>query len=103
MPRDEAPHEFFFLRIFGCFKIDHLKIAPLGEISFLVDDVGDASAHSRREIASRPAENGHAAACHVLAAVIANAFDNSDSSAVTDSKTLSCDAADESLTRSRSI
>src|SRR6478609_5093106 len=88
MTRDEAAYVFFFRQILEGFEVDHLKIAALGEISFFIDDVGDAAAHSRREITSRPAENNHPAAGHVLAAVIANAFDDRDGSAVADGETL---------------
>src|SRR6476620_227860 len=101
MTGDEATHVFFFLNVLNCLEVHHLQIAPLGEISLIVDDVCDAAAHSRCEIASGPAEDGYPAPCHVFAAVIADTFDDGDRAAVADGETLTCDSADESLTGGR--
>src|SRR6185295_5171695 len=46
------------------------------------EDVGDAAGHARRKIPSGPAEDDDAAAGHVLAAMIADAFDDGQRAAV---------------------
>src|SRR5207248_1941328 len=60
-------------------------------------DIGDAAAHARREIAPGLAQHHHAAAGHVLAAVIAHAFDHRLHAGITDAEALADHAAQENL------
>jgi hypothetical protein len=46
------------------------------EVAGLVEHVGDAAGHAGREVAARGAEDDHAAAGHVLAAVVAHGLDD---------------------------
>ena len=103
MPGDEIADELLLLRIFESFEIDHLKIASLREIAFLVDDVRKTTAHTRCEVPARPAQHNDAASGHVFATMIAHAFDHRNRAAVTDRKALARDAADQRFTRSCAI
>ena len=75
------------------FQVDHFQIAALREIALLVENVGDTAAHTGRKVASGAAKNDHPPARHVLAPVIADTFDNSDRSAVSNREPLAGDAA----------
>ena len=55
---------------------DELRVAAPGEEPVLVEDVRDAAAHAGGEVAARRPDHDHAAAGHVLAAVVADAFDD---------------------------
>src|SRR5262249_31363975 len=95
---NQIADELLFQRTFPGFQVDHLKIASLREVAFFVDDVGDTSAHSGCKVSSCPAENNHAAAGHILASVIADAFDDRNCATVSNGETLARNAADECLT-----
>src|SRR5213075_1567771 len=82
VPGDEIPDVLLFLRIFVRLEIDDLKIPTLRKIAVFVDDVCEASAHPRSKIASCAAKNDDPAAGHVFAAVIADAFNDGNRTAV---------------------
>ena len=103
MPRDEIPDEVFFMRIFECFQIDHLKIAALRKVSFFVDDVCNTAAHPGGKISSRAAEDHDPTSGHVLAAVIAHAFNHSDRAAISHREPLAGDTSDKRFTGRRAI
>src|SRR5207302_1097859 len=82
---------------------DHLLVATLTEATGNVEHVRDPPAHPRREIASGLAKHDDAAAGHVLAAVIADAFHDGDRAAVPDSEALARHAADERVAARRAV
>src|SRR5207302_10925502 len=70
------------------FQLDHAHVAARLELPVLVQDEGDPAGHPGREVPSGPAEDHDHPAGHVLAAVIAGAFDDSPRAAVADGKAL---------------
>ena len=85
------------------FQVDHLAVAAARELAVGVEHVGDAAAHAGREVAPGPAEHDDAAAGHVLAAVIADAFDDHRGAAVAHAEPLAGHAADERLAAGRAV
>src|SRR4051812_45701421 len=57
-------------------EVDDLLVAAARELVVGVEHEGDAAAHARGEVAARRPEHDHAAAGHVLAAVVADALDD---------------------------
>src|SRR5262245_2388848 len=100
---DERPDLHLLGFIAERFKVDHFEIAALREVSCLVDDVSDSTAHTGREIAARSSEDDNTATRHVFASVVARAFHNGRSSAVTNCETLTGHSADERFTAGRSV
>src|SRR5205085_12685052 len=68
-----------------------------------VEDVRDAAAHAGREVASGGTEHDYATAGHVLAAVVADALDDSGRAGVADGEPLAREAADERPARRRPV
>ena len=68
-----------------------------------VEHVGDAAAHAGGEVAAGPAEHDDASAGHVLAAVIADAFDDGERAAVADGEAFAGDAAEVRLAAGRAV
>ena len=75
--------------------ISELRLAS--NASSRVVDVGDTAGHARREVAAGAAENHDLAAGHVLAAVIADAFDHRVGAGVAHGEPLTDHAAQECL------
>ena len=69
--------------------------AARGEVALVVEDVGDAAAHAGGEVAAGLAENDDEAVGHVLAAVIADAFDHRGRAGVADGEALAGHAVEE--------
>src|SRR5579871_6168365 len=77
MTRDEIFERLEIADIMQRLEVDRFEIAALlGEVSVLVEYVGQASAHAGSEVAAASAEHNHEAVGHVFAAVIADAFDD---------------------------
>src|SRR6185503_11613939 len=76
-------------------EIDRAGVALRGEVLLRIPDIRDAARHARREVAARRAENHRAAARHVLAAVIADAFDDGLGAAIAHAESLGRAAAEE--------
>ena len=57
-------------------ELDEVEVAARRERAVGVEDVGDAAAHPRGEVAAGRAEHDDASAGHVLAAVVADALDD---------------------------
>ena len=93
----EPVHQLRLLGIFQLVQADHLLVAALGEGAPLVEHVGDAARHAGGEVAAAAADDHHAPAGHVLAAVIADPFDDRVGAAVADGEALAGDAAEEGL------
>ena len=68
-----------------------------------VEHVGDAAAHAGGEVAPGPAEHDDPAAGHVLAAVIADAFDHRARAAVAHGEPLAGQAAQIGLAARRAV
>ena len=103
MAGDQPSNECFLFGVFQFFQIDHLKVAPLGEIALFIEDVGNAAAHARRKIPSCTAKDNDAAARHVFATVIADTFDDGMRTAVPNAESLTGNPADECLAGRGSI
>src|SRR3989304_1074176 len=74
---------------------DPLRVAARREVAVAVVDVGDAAAHAGAEVPARRTDDDHAAAGHVLAAVVAAALDDGDGAAVSHREALTRHAARE--------
>ena len=81
----------------------HRGVAALGEVAVLVVDVGDAAAHAGREVAAGLAEHDHRAAGHVLAAMVAGAFDHRRRARQAHREALARHAAEEGLAAGRAV
>ena len=79
------------------FQIHHAGVALPRERIVLVQDVRDAAAHARREVAPGRTEDDHATAGHVLAAVVADAFDHRMGAAVANAEPLGGDPPEKAL------
>src|SRR5262249_54863351 len=66
-------------------------------------DVDDAAAHAGREVAAGGAEDHDAAAGHVFATMVANAFDDRQRAAVADAEPFGRSAAEERLATGRAV
>ena len=84
-------------------EIDHLAVAAAGEPRLAVEHVRDAAAHPRGEIAARPSKDDHAAAGHVFAGMVADAFDHHVRAAVADAEALARHAAHVRLAAGRAV
>ena len=82
---------------------DHRGVAALSERAVGVEDVRDAAAHARREIASGAAEHDDRAARHVLAAVVAGALDHRARAGVAHAEALAGHAAVIRLALDRAV
>ena len=85
------------------FQLDHAEVAVGEEAVVRVPDVGDAARHAGREVAARWPEDHDAAACHVFAAVVADAFDDRAGAAVADAEPLGRPAAEKRFAARRAI
>src|SRR5271169_6785645 len=96
MACDEIPDELNIPLIEQRLEIDGVEIAALlGEISTLVKNVGDTTAHASSKIPAAGAKHQHQAVRHVLAAVVANALDDGGRARIADSKALAGDSVEE--------
>src|SRR5690606_13313438 len=75
-------------------ELDHPEIAALLEQPVLVVDVGEPAAHPGGEVAARAADDDHAPARHVLAAVVPDTLDDRDRAAVADREPLPAHAVE---------
>src|SRR3954449_3884428 len=89
VPADQVENDVQILRLSESFEVHGFKIAALvGEVSALIVDISDSAAHSCREIASARTEHDDQSVCHVLAAVVPDAFDDSSRSGIANGKAL---------------
>src|SRR5450631_1650521 len=78
------------------FEVDGVEVAAfLSEIHALVENISDTTAHASGKISAARTEHQHQPVCHVLAAMIANAFDDRGRSGIADRKTLAGDSVEE--------
>ena len=97
MPADQVAEQLLVLFLPQGFEVDHVEVAEGVEELVLVEDVGDAAAHAGGEVAAGAAEDHDGAAGHVLAAVVAQSFDDRHGAAVADGESLAGQAVDEDL------
>src|SRR6185369_11541533 len=76
---------------------DHFLVDAGGKRAVLIEHVRDTARHARAEIAPGRAEDDHASAGHVLAAVIADCFHDGVYAAVAHAEALASHAADVRL------
>src|SRR5947208_9564453 len=97
-------NQFHILRLNHRLEINRRQItALLGEITFLVEDIGNAATHSGREISAARAKHHDQAVSHVFAAVVADSLHNRGRTGIADGEALACNAAEESLAASGTI
>ena len=80
------------------FQCHHGQVAALLEIAVFVEYVGDTTAHARRKVAPGFAEHHHHTTGHVLAAVVADAFNHCAGTGVADCKAFAADTAEVTFT-----
>jgi hypothetical protein len=97
----EAFHQVFLL--FDRFEVDHGQVAALGKRAFFIEDIGNSPRHAGGEVPAGGPDHDHDAARHVLAAVVARAFDHRDRARVTDREALAGDAAEVAFAGDRSV
>ena len=73
------------------------------EIAVDIPDVGNSARHAGREVASSGTQNHDSSARHVLATVIADAFDHGPGTAVAHAEPFGSSSAEESLTARGSV
>src|SRR4029078_9291591 len=84
-------------------EVDHRQIALLPEQIELVEHERKSAAHASAEVSSCFAEKDDGAASHILAAVIADTFDNRDRTAVAHRESLAGGTGEVSLARCRAV
>ena len=84
-------------------EVDHLEVDPLGEVAVGVVDVGDATRHARPEVPTRRAEDDDPSTGHVLAAVVADTFDDRRGARVAHAEALAHLSAHEALPAGRPV
>src|SRR5579864_2402364 len=89
-------HKLNISRLDNWLEINRREIASLfGEIAALVENISDTAAHARSKISSASAQHHDETVGHVLAAVIAHAFDHGSRARVPHRKTLACHAIEK--------
>src|SRR5690349_6009295 len=73
MPHDQRVQTMQFVGVGDRPQLDHPEVAPCRERAVLVEHVGDAAAHSGREVAPGLSEYHDEPARHVLTSMIAHA------------------------------
>ncbi len=73
------------------------------ELARLIENVGDAAGHARCEVAARLAEHHDQTACHVLAAVVADAFHDGRGAGIAHREPLSRHAVQENFSAGRAV
>jgi len=75
--------------------LNHLGVELREEVLVNIEDVGNTAGHASSEVATGAAQNDDTTASHVLATVVTDTLNDSGSTGVTDSKSLSSDTAEE--------
>ena len=90
----------FFARhaIFHQIDLHHVHITEVVEVVVLVPDIGHTTAHTGGEVSSCLTKHNHPTACHVLAAVVACAFQYRNGTGVPDTEAFTYLAIDIELT-----
>ena len=97
---------FEYLYVFflpDVFKLDHIEVAKRIEVACFIEDIRDASAHPRGEIAARFAEHNYCSARHIFAAVVADSLDYRRRAAVAHSESFASHPVDKYLAAGRAV
>ncbi|CAB4728696.1 unannotated protein [freshwater metagenome] len=78
-------------------EVDHLRIHSKEECAVGVINERQTSRHSRAKIPARWSEDHNSTTSHVLAAVVTQAFNDSDRATIADTETFADDAPKEHL------
>jgi hypothetical protein len=97
---EDVAQPSFFL---GANFVESDEIAVNHFIGFAAKNVGEAAGHAGAEIKAERAEDEDHAPGHVFAAMLADAFDDGESTAIANSKTFAGAACDEKLAGSGTI
>ena len=92
VPHDQRVDALYLVGIGQRPQFDHPRVAAGVEAAIGVEHIGDATAHSGGEVAPGAAQHDYRAARHVLASVIADAFDDRRRAAVAHRETLARNA-----------
>src|ERR1700761_3033438 len=92
---NEATEPGNFSRIFNTRKLNHFCVDLALEIEIFVKNVSNTARHTCSKVASRGTKNDYTSSSHVFAAVVANTFNDSSSTGIANSKTLSSDTSEE--------
>src|SRR5450755_427296 len=86
------------------FEVNGVEVAAfLSEIHALVENIGDAAAHASGKISAARTEHQHQPVCHVLAAMIANPFDDCGRAGIAHGKAFTGDAVKEGFAAGRAV
>ena len=94
---EHAPHVGDLGLVGEPLDVDHLRVHVRTERAVLVEYVSDTARHTGAEVAPRRTEHDHAAARHVLAAMVTHAFDDGICTAVAHAEAFARHAADVGL------
>src|SRR5215471_222740 len=103
MALEQFLHELRVVIFLEQLELDELRIAAPWKCRLRIVDVRDAAAHAGREIASGFSQDDDASACHVLAAVIADALDDGYCAAVANCEPLARDSPDVGFAARRAV
>ena len=100
---DQALYQLDVVVIVERDNFNHLVVVELFELILEVEDKGQAAAHAGAEVLARAAEDEHGAVGHVLAAVIADTFDDRCAAGIANAKPFTGLAVGEQVTTGGSI
>jgi hypothetical protein len=104
MTANQIANELHVLRIQKRFEVYRFEIAAiLSEVSLLVVDVCNATAHAGCEITPAVSEDKDKAIRHVLAAMITDPFNDGCRARITDGKTLASDTVEENFSAGSAV
>src|SRR5690242_7042183 len=84
-------------------ELHHVAITEAPEVTPLIEDEGDATAHARGEVPSRPTEHDDHTARHIFAAVVADALDDRERTTISHGEALAGDTTEVRLAGRRTI
>jgi hypothetical protein len=84
-------------------NLNHLHVDLGLEVAVDIQDIGNATRHTSREVATSGSENDDTATSHVLAAVVTNTLNDGSCTGVSDGKSLGGDTAEEAATCSSTV
>src|SRR5438093_317738 len=100
---DQVAHELDVLGPIERLEVHHAEIAAPLEVAVHVERVRDPARHARGEVPAGEPEHDDAPAGHVLASVVADAFDDRVDAAVPHAEPLTGDAADVRFAAGRPV
>src|SRR5262245_26577145 len=103
LPLEQLEHQRHVVLALERLQIDEFGVAAPCECPLSIEDVRNAAAHPRGEIAPGPAKDEHAAAGHVLASVIPDALNDGDRAAIANGKSFASETADVRLAARRAV